>query len=216
MSEPMRIAGDIGRRLAARCEELGVSREQVAALAGTAPDYLRYVEEQPTAAPSTGLLIRLADALATTVAQLRGSNVDLPPDIGQAAYHPELTEQGPGECWIRLSTHGVGRVSVSTPGGPAIVPVNYTVVDGAVAFRIAPGATPALAAGTEAALVDHIDEALSQGWSVLVLGRAEYGSDPAARHLVDTARSAPWAGGDRELWVRIAPERVSGRRISVR
>ncbi|MFF1682353.1 pyridoxamine 5'-phosphate oxidase family protein [Streptomyces sp. NPDC058256] len=176
------------------------------------------MEERPNAAPSTGFLIRLADALATTVAQLRGNNADLPPGTGQAAYHPELTELGPGECWARLSTHGVGRVSVSTPDGPAIVPVNYTVVDGAVAFRTAPGATPALAAGTEAAFeVDHIDDALSQGWSVLVVGRAEHVTDPATvRHLVGAARSAPWAGGDRELWVRIAPERVSGRRIGVR
>lgn len=115
-----------------------------------------------------------------------------PGAIGQAAYHPELTELDPGECWARLSTHGVGRISVSTPEGPAIVPVNYTVVDGAVAFSTARGTTPALAAGAEAAFeVDHIDEALSEGWSVLVVGRAEWVTDPAAtRHLVGAARSA--------------------------
>lgn len=75
-----------------------------------------------------------------------------------------------------------------------------------------------MAAGTEAAFeVDHIDDAPSQGWSVLVFGRAEYVTDPAAaRHLVGAARSAPWAGGDRELRVRIAPERVTGRRIGAR
>jgi len=218
MPEPTRNAGDIGRRVAARREELGLTGEQVAARAGTAPDYLRYVEELPTASPGTGFLIRLADALETTVAQLRGSDVDLPPGIGRAAYHPELTELDPEQCWAQLSTHGVGRVSVSTPDGPAIVPVNYTVVDGAVAFSTARGATPALAAGAEAAFeVDHIDEALSEGWSVLVVGRAERVTDPAAtRHLVGAAHSAPWAGGDRELWVRITPERVTGRRITAR
>ncbi|WP_406164439.1 pyridoxamine 5'-phosphate oxidase family protein [Streptomyces sp. NBC_00996] len=29
----------------------------------------------------------------------------------------------------RLSTHGVGRVAVSTLDGPAVIPVNYGVLD---------------------------------------------------------------------------------------
>jgi nitroimidazol reductase NimA-like FMN-containing flavoprotein (pyridoxamine 5'-phosphate oxidase superfamily) len=204
--------------MAARREELGITREQVAERAGTAVDYLRYLEERPTASPGTGFLVRLAGALETTVAALRGSDANVPPGIGRAAYHPELAELDLGECWGLLSTHGVGRVSVSTPEGPAIVPVNYTVVDGAVAFSTARGTTPALAAGAEVAFeVDHIDEALSEGWSVLVVGRAERVTDPAAvRHLVGAARSAPWAGGDRELWLRITPKRVTGRRITAR
>jgi nitroimidazol reductase NimA-like FMN-containing flavoprotein (pyridoxamine 5'-phosphate oxidase superfamily) len=190
----------------------------VAARTGTAPAYLQYLEEHPTAAPGTSFLIRLATALETTVNQLRGGGADLPPGVGQAAYHPELLELDPEECRARLATHGVGRVAVSTPRGPAIVPVNYAVVDGAVVFRTAPDAAPALAGGTEAAFeVDHIDEALSQGWSVLVVGRAEYVTDAAAiQHLADEARTRPWAGGDRELWVRIAPEQVTGRRIRIR
>jgi nitroimidazol reductase NimA-like FMN-containing flavoprotein (pyridoxamine 5'-phosphate oxidase superfamily) len=208
-------AGDIGRRMVLRREQLGLTREEVAAGAGATPGYL---EEQPTAAPDMGFLRRLAEALETTVTQLRGGNDDLPPGIGGAAYHPELMELDPEECRARLFTHGVGRLAVSTPDGPAIIPVYYAVVEGAVVFRTAPGATPALAAGTEVAFeVDRIDEALSQGWSVLVVGRAEYVTDPvAARHLADRARSGPWAGGDRELWVRIDPERVTGRRIRVR
>jgi nitroimidazol reductase NimA-like FMN-containing flavoprotein (pyridoxamine 5'-phosphate oxidase superfamily) len=218
VSEPVRSIGDIGRRVALRREQLGLTRGQVAARAGTAPAYLQYVEEQPTAAPGISFVIRLANALETTVAELRGGGADLPPGVGRAAYHPELLELDPEECRARLSTHGVGRVAVSTPNGPAIVPVNYAVVDGAVVFRTAPDATAASAAGTEAAFeVDHIDEALSQGWSVLVVGPAEYVTGPAAvQHLADEARTGPWAGGDRELWVRIAPERVTGRRIQVR
>ncbi|WP_246144835.1 helix-turn-helix domain-containing protein [Actinacidiphila oryziradicis] len=218
MSEPVRTMGDIGRRIALRRQQLGLTREEVAARAGTAPAYLQYVEDKPAAAPGTGFLLMLANALETTVAELRGGGADLPPGVGRAAYHPELLELDPQECRARLSTHGVGRVAVSTPHGPAIVPVNYAVVDGAVVFRTAPDAAPALAAGTEAAFeVDHIDEALSQGWSVLVVGRAEHVTDPAAiQHLADEARTGPWAGGDRELWVRIAPERITGRRIQVR
>lgn len=136
--------------MAARREEPGLTREQVAERVGTPPDYLRYVEERPTAS-GHGLADPAGRRAGDHRGRLRGSDADLPPGIGRAAYHPELTELDPGECWARLSTHGVGRVSVSTPDGPPIVPVNYTVVDGAVAFSTARGTTPALAAGAGAA-----------------------------------------------------------------
>ncbi|WP_127361118.1 pyridoxamine 5'-phosphate oxidase family protein [Actinacidiphila soli] len=218
MTEQTKATGDIGRRIALRREQLGLTREQVSDRAGTAPGYLQYVEEQPAAAPDLGFMLRLAEALETSLSRLHGGDADLPPGTGRAARHPELVELAPDECWAHLATHGVGRIAVSTPDGPAIAPVNYTVADRAVAFRTAAGATPALAAGTETAFeVDHIDEALSQGWSVLVVGHADHVTDPGAvRRLADAARTGPWAGGDRELWVRIEPVRVTGRRILVR
>lgn len=49
---------------------------------------------------------------------------------------------------------------MSTPDGPAVVPVNYEAVDDVIAFRTAPGSVPAAAVGSEAAFeVDHLDEA---------------------------------------------------------
>ncbi|MET7982616.1 MULTISPECIES: pyridoxamine 5'-phosphate oxidase family protein [unclassified Streptomyces] len=211
-------AGDVGRRIAARREELGLTREDAAARAGVAADYLRYLEQQPSAAPGTSALIRLADALETSVAALHGGDADLPPGVGRAAGRSELIELGPEECRDRLSTHGVGRIAVNTPDGPVVLPVNYSVIDGSVTFRTAPGSVPATAAGARVAFeVDHIDEALSQGWSVLVQGRARAvtGSD-VVRRLDALAHSRPWAGGaERDLWVRVDEERISGRRIAV-
>ncbi|MFF1681520.1 helix-turn-helix domain-containing protein [Streptomyces sp. NPDC058256] len=215
---PVAAQGDVGRRIVQRRKELGLSRETTAARAGTAPGYIQYLEEQSTAAPGIAVLIRLADALETTVVALRGGDTDLPPGIGRAARHPELVELSPAECGARLSTHGVGRLAVTTTTGPVIVPVNYSVVEGAVVFRTEPGTTPAEAAGTQVALeVDHIDEALSQGWSVLVRGRARVVTDPDAVHkLADRAFSTPWAGGDRDVWVSIEPVSITGRAITVR
>ena len=189
----------------------------MAARAGTSPGYVRYLEEYP-ADPGAGSLLRLAAALDTTAAELHGGRADRPPGLGQAAHHPELVELDAQECRDRLSTHGVGRVSVSTSRGPAIIPVNYSVVDDAIVFRTAPDASPAAARGAEVAFeVDHIDEALSQGWSVLVVGRARQVTDPAAgRRLADKAYSAPWPGGSRDLWLRIEPTSMTGRRIRVR
>lgn len=208
--------GDIGRRLALRREELGMSREEVAERAGIAPGYLEYVEEQPFAFPGPTFLLRVAEALETSVPRLRGADAGLPPGLGEAAEHPVLTPLEPEECMALLSDHGVGRVAVITDDGPAIVPVNYTVADGSVVFRTAPSAVPSLAADHEVAFeADRMDEALSEGWSVLVLGPARVvtGADDT-RDLQERAHSAPWAGGDRPLWIRIAPRRVTGRRVT--
>ncbi|MFF2993265.1 helix-turn-helix domain-containing protein [Streptomyces sp. NPDC057950] len=209
--------GDIGRRIARRREELGLTREETADRAGTAPGYIRYIEDQPTATPGVGLLIRLADVLETSVTALRGGDADPSPGVGRAGGHPELLVLDTEECRARLSTHGVGRLAVDTPGGPYIGPLNYSVVDGAVVCRTAPGSTPAAADGARVAFeVDHIDEELSQGWSVLVRGLAHTVTDPAAvRRLEELAYSAPWVGGEGLVWLSIDTADISGRRIKV-
>jgi nitroimidazol reductase NimA-like FMN-containing flavoprotein (pyridoxamine 5'-phosphate oxidase superfamily) len=209
--------GDLGRRLTLRREELGLTREEAADRAGMAAGYLRYLEEQPTAAPSAASLLRLAGALETTVRDLSGGDVDLPSGLGQAGRHPEFTELTTQECRELLATHGVGRLAVSTASGPVVVPVNYSVVEGTLVFRTHPQSVPAQASGSQVAFeIDHIDGALSQGWSVLVRGDARAMTDPdSVRRLEEQAYSAPWAGGRRELWIRIEPLSITGRRITV-
>lgn len=200
----------------ARREQLGLSREALAERAGSVSGYLEYVEERK-AAPSIGFMLSLADALETTVDALTGSDTELPPGTGQAAYHPELRTLSSEECGELLSTHGVGRVAVSTGDGPAVVPVNYVVAQGKIAYRTAPGTVAAEAVGQEVAFeVDHIDEAMSKGWSVNVVGTARaVTSGAAAQDLDQHAYTTPWAGGDRSLWVSIAPTRTTGRRIGI-
>ncbi|MFI7413427.1 DUF1918 domain-containing protein [Streptomyces sp. NPDC049627] len=208
--------GDIGRRLAAERRRQGLSREETASRARMSPDYLTYLEEQP-ADPTLATLVRLADALGTTAATLRGGGIDLPPGQGHALLHPQLRDLSPEECRAKLSTHGVGRIAVSAPDGrPAIVPVNYEIVDDEIVFRTAPGTVPAAAVGTEVAFeVDHVDETMSQGWSVLAVGPASAVTEPdAMRRLAQRAHTTPWAGGERDMWVSIRPTRLTGRRIT--
>ncbi|WP_109000677.1 helix-turn-helix domain-containing protein [Streptomyces rishiriensis] len=210
-------SGDLGRRLATRRTQLGLTREETADRAGMAPGYLRYLEEHSDASPSHGVLLRLAGALETTLPSLTGGNADRPPGPGLAGHSPEFTELSRTECGDLLSTHGVGRLAVPTDKGPVIVPVNYSVVDGTIVFRTAQGATPSLAAGCPVAFeIDRIDEAFSQGWSVLVRGHARLVTDLGeAQLLARRAYSTPWAGGRRDVWVRIEPYAVTGRRITV-
>ncbi|MFE2943096.1 helix-turn-helix domain-containing protein [Streptomyces sp. NPDC059255] len=207
---------DLGRRVTARREQLGLSREEVAARAGSVPGYIEFVEERQST-PGIGFLLRLADALETTVDTLTGSTTELPPGTGPAAYHPALTTLSTEECRELLSTHGVGRVAVSTWDGPAVVPVNYVVAGDDVAYRTAPGTAAAEAVGQEVAFeTDHIDDAMSRGWSVNVVGTARaVTGDNDVRRLDRHAHTTPWAGSGRRLWVSIAPTRTTGRRIDI-
>ncbi|WP_432118537.1 helix-turn-helix domain-containing protein [Streptomyces sp. bgisy032] len=215
MQHHMQVRGDLGRRLAARRAELGLTQEETARRAGMATSYLRYLEESRAPTPGRGALLQLAGALETTLTTLTGGDSDLPPGLAGAGRRPQLVTLDAEECWSRLGTHGVGRLALVSAGGPTVLPVNYTVVDRTIAFRTAPGTVPAQVLGTRVAFeVDHLDEAFSRGWSVLVRGRAHGVSDPQAlSRLRDAARSTPWAGGRREMWVCIDAVEISGRDI---
>ncbi|MFC5957568.1 pyridoxamine 5'-phosphate oxidase family protein [Streptomyces pratens] len=206
---------DLGRRVATEREHQGLTRAETARRARMAPAYLAYLEEHQ-ADPSLATLINLAGALNTTVQALRGGGTEMPPGQGVALAHPRLLDLGPEECRTLLSTHGVGRVAVSAPDGPAVVPVNYEVVDDVIAFRTAPDSVLAAAVGSDTAFeVDRVDEAMSQGWSVLAVGPARRVTDPDdVRRLTEHTHTPPWAGGEREMWVTIRPTTLTGRRIS--
>ncbi|MDX3798088.1 DUF1918 domain-containing protein [Streptomyces sp. AK04-3B] len=208
--------GDIGRRIAVERRNRDLSLEETARRARMSAGYLEYLEEHP-GDPSAATLVKLADVLGTTVTALRGGGTDLPPGHAQVRLHPELRDIGPEECRTLLSTHGVGRIAVSAADGRlAVLPVNYDVVDDAIVFRTAPHSTPASAVGSEVAFeVDHMDEALRRGWSVLAIGPATVVTKPAHMHrLTEQAHTTPWAGGEREMWVSIRPVRLTGRRIT--
>ena len=62
--------------------------------------------------------------------------------------------------------------------------------------------------------IDDFDTAARAGWSVLIQGPAHYVESEAERAAVTGAGVDPWAGGDRQLFLRITPSRVTGRRVS--
>lgn len=216
--DPSHATSDLGRRVAARRTRLGLSREDVAERAGSTPGYIGYVEEQ-AATPGIEFLLRLANALESTVQDLTGYTADLARGAARAGYRARMEEIGEAECWELLDGHGVGRVAVEGRDGLTVFPVNYQVVDGDVVFMTAADSALARAstAGVEVAFEeDHIDEAFSQGWSVLLVGPARTVSeDREVRRIKDAVHSAPWAGDGRDTVVILSPRRVTGRRIRV-
>ncbi|GHI15140.1 MULTISPECIES: pyridoxamine 5'-phosphate oxidase family protein [Streptomyces] len=205
---------DLGRRIAMHREELGLTRDELGERCGADGAYITYLEEH-AAAPAIGSLLRLADALGTTAAELSGATTEYPPGRGTAVRDAKLVELSEAECRRLLSTHGVGRVAVFTPEGPAIFPVNYVVAGRDIAFRTSGDAVLARAAGTEVAFeVDHIDDATRLGWSVMVVGEAGGVTDAEELGRLDAvAYSLPWAGGPRTHWMKVTAIRITGRRV---
>jgi hypothetical protein len=61
--------------------------------------------------------------------------------------------------------------------------------------------------------IDRVDEAVSEGWSVLVSGQARRVDDPEEVVRLSSLDLEPWAGGTRHVLVKIAPVTVTGRVI---
>jgi transcriptional regulator with XRE-family HTH domain len=209
--------GDLSKRVARRRAELHLSKAQVAARAGMSLRYLEYVERYP-ARPDASALRRLAAALQTTPAALLGAGAQAPPGYGRLAGPPVVTKLMPAECRRLIEPGGIGRIAFCTTAGPAVLPVNFAVVAGTIVVRTGEGTVVDGHADEQVAFeVDHLDEALSQGWSVLVRGRAHRVAHPAELEIVRRdATIWPWPGGDRDVYVRIIPDTVTGRRIESR
>jgi transcriptional regulator with XRE-family HTH domain len=211
-------SGDLGRRIAEQRERAGLSCAEAAGRAEMAPGYLEYLETSPAPNPAQGDLIRLAAALGTTAAVLGGAGLSLPSGQRGAGPSPVLETLTPAECRAYLAYGGVGRFLFLAPRGPVAIPVNYRVLAGDIIFRT--GSAAVIAACTPGQLVsfdvDHLDDVLSEGWSVLVSGTARLVT--ASRDRAETAALgiAPWAGGDYDTCVRLTAAEITGRRIRAR
>ena len=133
-----------------------------------------------------------------------------------------LEELDEAECLRLIASGGVGRIGYSGRYGPTVMPVNYRLYEGTIVFRTAQDSATdedlrtgiANAEFKVAFEIDDFDTAARTGWSVLIQGSAHHVESEAERAAVAGAGVDPWAGGDRELFLRIIPTRVTGRRVS--
>jgi len=124
-------------------------------------------------------------------------------------------------CLQLISPEGVGRIAYASRYGPAVLPVNYTLRDGAIIFRTAEHGpldedlrTGIGGAEYKVAFeIDDIDLPNRAGWSVLIQGPAHHVIRDKQDEAVQASVQA-LAPGERELFVQIVPSRITGRRIS--
>ncbi len=212
----MTMAGDLARRISERRTALRLGIEDVASRAGMDPSYLASLESSPSPQLTRSALLRLAAALETTIDALEGARVLSP--AGQYTPTSKLPSFGtlePGGCRTLIAKGGIGRVVVWSKRGPIALPVNFATSQDDIVFRTSADSelVHALTGGPISFEVDHIDDALTEGWSVLISGHAQVITDPDELASAQGLGIHPWASGARDVYVRLTPTQTTGRTI---
>jgi len=137
------------------------------------------------------------------------------PTTGPRARGHALRALSPAECFGLLELGGIGRVGFASADGIMMLPVNFALTAKTIIFRTAPDTLLALYADGQVSFeFDCLDHALRAGWSVLVQGHAHKVADEReVKRLEERTHLEPWADGARDVYVRITPNRISGRCI---
>jgi nitroimidazol reductase NimA-like FMN-containing flavoprotein (pyridoxamine 5'-phosphate oxidase superfamily) len=125
------------------------------------------------------------------------------------------------ECQQLIAAGGVGRIGYTGRFGPTVLPVNYALYEGTIVFRTGQHSPLGedLRTGIEHAEskvafeIDELRPGAREGWSILIQGAAHPVDAEAERASLMESGVDPWAGGEKELFVRIIPTRITGRRI---
>ena len=136
----------------------------------------------------------------------------------EARLRRELSRE---DCLRLISPGGIGRIAFTGRFGPTVLPVNYKLLDGTIVFRTEQDSHTdedlrtgiANAEYKVAFEIDDFTPSSREGWSVLIQGPAHHVESEAERASVLAAGVEPWAAGPRELFLRITPSRITGRRI---
>jgi nitroimidazol reductase NimA-like FMN-containing flavoprotein (pyridoxamine 5'-phosphate oxidase superfamily) len=169
------------------------------------------------------LALEARQARAQDVAQGQPASAAAPkPRDTTGAMEPIVEELTEAESLRLIAQAEVGRIGFVSRYGPVILPVNFKVLDGSVVFRTEAGnsldedlRTGIADAEYKVAFeIDAMNPADRTGWSVLIQGAAHHVDDEEERAAVLKAGVEPWAGGERDVYFRITPTAISGRRIS--
>jgi nitroimidazol reductase NimA-like FMN-containing flavoprotein (pyridoxamine 5'-phosphate oxidase superfamily) len=115
------------------------------------------------------------------------------------------------DCERRLARGGVGILALAGADAPVVRPVNFALHRGSIWIRTGEGRILAAGRSGERAsfVLTEIDRFEHAGWSVVVTGKLAERLEPD-----EELKVRPWAGGERQHFVSLAIDRMSGRRIA--
>ncbi|WP_405372847.1 MULTISPECIES: pyridoxamine 5'-phosphate oxidase family protein [unclassified Microbacterium] len=121
------------------------------------------------------------------------------------------------ECWSLIEAGSVGRLAViGVDGMPDIFPVNYTVHDGSVYIRSAPG-SKLLATTVHPVGAFEIDgEDRESYWSVVIRGVAEIVETDSEIHAAGVRALVSLSPTAKYNYLRVTPRSIAGRRFAKR
>jgi nitroimidazol reductase NimA-like FMN-containing flavoprotein (pyridoxamine 5'-phosphate oxidase superfamily) len=117
------------------------------------------------------------------------------------------------ECWDLLKSVALGRLVTSVDGRPQIFPVNFAVQRRTVLFRTAEGTKLISAAMNNHVVFEADDHNVVEGWSVIVEGTTRSLRTDEEIEEAERAQLLTWTAPAKTHYVRIRPERVTGRRF---
>ena len=117
------------------------------------------------------------------------------------------------ESWELLGGVALGRLVTSVDGDPAFFPVNFVVQNRTVLFRTAQGAKLVGAAINHQVLFEADEHNVSEGWSVIVKGRARMLRTDEELAVAERAQLLPWTATLKQHYIRILPFQITGRRV---
>jgi nitroimidazol reductase NimA-like FMN-containing flavoprotein (pyridoxamine 5'-phosphate oxidase superfamily) len=119
------------------------------------------------------------------------------------------------ECLQLLRSTDIGRIAVVEAGHPVIFPVNYAMDGELIVFRTAEGTKldAAVRGGPVAFEIDDPDRHTRTAWSVVVTGWSRLATTPSQAERFEALGLRPWSSHQKDNWVVVHPERISGRRI---
>ncbi|AYN42775.1 pyridoxamine 5'-phosphate oxidase family protein [Streptomyces dangxiongensis] len=119
-------------------------------------------------------------------------------------------------CLRLLGEVPVGRVVYTRQALPAVLPVSFRL-DGDASVVLGTSAGSDLVRAVDGAVVafeaDEFDAVTHSGWSVVVTGRATVVTDPAEHERLSRCGPDSWMPVHDRVFVRIAAELVTGRRL---
>ena len=130
-----------------------------------------------------------------------------------SVHGESMTVLSDDESWHLLASMALGRLVTCLEGQPAIFPVNFVVQRRTVLFRTAEGAKLFSAVMNNRVAFEADDHNVSEGWSVIVTGRARVLYTTAEEEEAERAHLLPWTATLKRRYVRVLPSEISGRRF---
>jgi len=120
------------------------------------------------------------------------------------------------QCRHLLRITDVGRIAVRSGDGVDVFPVNYLVHDDRIYFRSAPGSKMRLLAQSPEVAFEIDGRRGRRAWSVVVHGSARRLTDDAEIRSSSVLGLAALHPSEKNNFVEIAPDELSGREFAVR
>ncbi|MGO9154225.1 pyridoxamine 5'-phosphate oxidase family protein [Mycobacterium sp.] len=129
------------------------------------------------------------------------------------AHDQPITILSESECWNLLAGVELGRLITNVGGQPEVFPVNFVTQDQTILFRTAEGTKLSSVVVNQDVVFEADRHNMTEGWSVIVKGRAHVLDTRTEIEEAEQAKLLPWIPTLKLRYVRVTASEISGRRF---